>query len=340
MSAHPMPTRASDLPQLSAFLRAVFRAPPEARFAAEDVLAWKYLRCDPIWEGGLSYVLQKNGGLAAHAGVCPVLFRRPDGQRVKCATVIDWAADRGTPGAGLVVHHEVMRRAESMFLIGGTETTWAITSKLGFRPVLEARVYARWVRPLKEFWLRPKTGRTALRLLHGLAHAPFGRLAKAGRWEISRVPRFDETTRSVLTSGPRPYGVAERTVAQLNHRLQCPAVATRGYVLRRLDKIEGYAIASVGTWEAKIVDIRLQSDDPQDWAAAYALVTDTLRREPAVCRISALASVPPLRKALEANSYWVSRVEPVSFYDPKRLVDGLLPVDIQFFESDLSYYGA
>src|SRR6266568_5036930 len=266
MSAHPMPTRASDLPQLSAFLRAVFRAPPEARFAAEDVLAWKYLRCDPIWEGGLSYVLQKNGGLAAHAGVCPVLFRRPDGQRVKCATVIDWAADRGTPGAGLVVHHEVMRRAEAMFLIGGTETT-----------------------------------------------------------------------RAVLTSGPRPYGVAERTVAQLNHRLQCPAVATRGYVLRRLDKIEGYAIASVGTWEAKIVDIRLQSDDPQDWAAAYALVTDTLRREPAVCRISALASVPPLRKALEANSYWVSRVEPVSFYDPKRLLDGLLPVDIQFFESDLSY---
>src|SRR5437016_5260948 len=187
MSADPMPTRASDLPQLSAFLRAVFRAPPEARFAAEDVLAWKCLSCDP--------------------------------------------------------------------------TGWV-----------------------------------------GLAYAPFGRLAKAGRWEISRVPRFDETTRSVLTSGPRPYGVAERTVAQLNHRLQCPAVATRGYVLRRLDKIEGYAIASVGTWEAKIVDIRLQSDDPQDWAAAYALVTDTLRREPAVCRISALASVPPLRKALEANS--------------------------------------
>ena len=75
-------------------------------------------------------------------------------------------------------------------------------------------------------------------------------------------------------------------------------------------------------------------------ALPYALVTDTLRREPAVCRISALASVPLLCKALEANSYWVSRVEPVSFYDPKRLVDGLLPVDIQFFESDLSYYGA
>src|SRR5207247_8361739 len=134
MSADPMPTRASDLPQLSAFLRAVFRAPPEARFAAEDVLAWKYLRCDPIWEGGLSYVLQKNGGLAAHAGVCPVLFRRPDGQRVKCATVIDWAADRGTPGAGLVVHHEVMRRGEPNLHVGGTEKTEEDTPRLRLPP--------------------------------------------------------------------------------------------------------------------------------------------------------------------------------------------------------------
>src|SRR5439155_25478670 len=121
MSADPMPTRASDLPQLSVFLRAVFRAPPEARFAAEDVLAWKYLRCDPIWEGGLSYILQKNGGLAAHAGVCPVLLRSPDGERVKSTTVIDWAADRAAPGAILVVHHEVRRRAASMFLLDETE---------------------------------------------------------------------------------------------------------------------------------------------------------------------------------------------------------------------------
>src|SRR2546430_15653340 len=101
MSAHPMPTRASDLPQLSAFLRAVFRAPPEARFAAEDVLAWKYLRGDPIWEGGLSYVLQKNGGLAAAARGVSGVFRRPDGRGGQCAAVVDWAPRRRGPRARL-----------------------------------------------------------------------------------------------------------------------------------------------------------------------------------------------------------------------------------------------
>jgi hypothetical protein len=340
MNGQLRPLQESDLPRLEAFLRQVFAAPPEAQFAARQMLAWKYLTSDPVWAGDLSYVLERDGRLAAHAGACPVVFRSPTGRRVTCATIIDWAADRGTPGAGLVVCRHVMQLADATFLIGGTATTWALAPSLGFRPVLQARVYVRWVRPLKEFWLRPKNPRAALRLLHGVARAPFGRLAARRGWGISPVSRFDESAQSVVAAAPRLYSAAERTLAQLNHRLDCPATATRGYLLLRSDTILGYAIATVGKWEAKILDLRLNSQDPKDWAAAYAVVTDRLSKEPGVCRICALASVPMLQQALESNSYWVSRVEPVAFYDPRQLMEALLPVDIQFFESDLGHDNA
>jgi hypothetical protein len=338
LNGQPRPLQASDLPRLSRFLRETFRAPPQVTFAAVETLSWKYLRSDPYWGGGLSYVLERNGTLAAHAGVCPAVFRGPHGERVRCGTIIDWAADRATPGAGLVVHHELLRLADVMFLIGGTRTTWAITSRIGFQRRLEARVYARWVRPFREFRLRRKSLRAALRLMHAVAHPPTTRLASTGGWAIAPVSQFDAAVQPVLASTAGGHGVAERTVAQLNHRLACPAIPTRGYLLRRLGKTDGYAIAAVGSWETKILDIRLSSNDPEDWAAAYALLTDTLRQEPSVCRISALASVPLLQRALESNGYWMSRVEPVSFYDPRRLMEALLPVDVQFFESDLGYY--
>jgi len=334
------PLQPSDLARLSALLRETLEAPTGTAFSAEEMLAWKYLRSDPAWEGALSYVLEKNGALVAHAGVCPALFRSPTGCAVRCGTIIDWAADRGTPGAGRIVHQRLVELADAAFLLGGTATTWALTSRLGFRRRLDARVYARWVRPLTEFRLRPKSPRAVLRLLHGVVRAPLGRLAKTGEWAITPVRRFDAAVQPVLHAAPHSYSRAERTVAQLNHRLECPATATRGYLLRRRDTVAGYAIVAVGRWEAKIVELRLDATDAEDWAAAYALVTDALSREPQVCRISALASVPHLQRALESNSYWVARVEPVSFYDPRHVIDELLPVDIQFFESDLSYYSA
>jgi hypothetical protein len=331
---------AADLPRISEFLEDAFQEPADAPFATEVMLAWKYLRSNPIWEHSLAYLLEKTGGLAAHAGVCPVVFRGPSGQRLLCGTIIDWAADRAHPGAGLVLCRHLMGLADATFLIGGTEATWAMTARLGFRPLVEARVYARCVRPVKEFWRRPKSARAVLRLLHGLGRVAVSGLAARDGWTATPVRRFDASVERVLKATPRLYSVAERTLAQVNHRLECPASDTRGYVLRRSSRVLGCAVATVGQWEAKILDLRLASEDPRDWAAAYAALSAALSQEPSVCRIFALASVPRLEQALEANGYWVSRVQPVAAYDPTHAMERLLPLDIQFFESDLGYYDA
>lgn len=337
MNGKPKATRASDLPQLAKFLRDVFQAPLQARFAAEEMLAWKYLEADPIWWEALSYLLEKDGRLVAHAGVCPVVFRGPDGHSLRCATIIDWAADRGAPGAGLLLYRHLMQFSDATFLIRGTEATQKITSKLGFRRIIDARVYSQWVRPLREFRRRKKDGRALLRLFHGLVHSPFPWLAERTGWEAVPAARFDAAIQPVLASTSSFYSAAERTLAQLNHRLDCPAPVNRGYLLRRFGAVAGYAVVAIGEWEARIVDIRLDSREPEDWAAAYGVVTEALRKIPSVCRIRALASVPLLQWALEANGFWVNSVEPVSFYGSKWLLERLLPMDIQFFESDLGY---
>jgi hypothetical protein len=336
----PRLTRAGELPLVSAFLRDAFPASANHMFASQEMLAWKYFAPAPAWVGGLSYVLDHHDAIAAHAGICPTVFSGHGLGPVRCATIIDWAADHRVPGAGIALYRRIMKFGDAAFLIGGADTTRALAPRLGFRHMVDARVYARWVRPVSEFLRRPPSARGALRLLHSAVHPPFTPLAARNGWEIAAVKSFDASIEPSLAIASRRYAAADRTVEQMNHRLACPSVETRGYVLHRLGRVAGCAIVALGSHDARILDVRVNSREPSDWTAAYAAITDALTREPRVCRITVLASVPLLHQALEANGYWINRVEPVLFHDPAQRVASLLPLSVQFFESDLAYYSA
>src|SRR5690348_7672191 len=90
------PLEPNDLPELGRFLVEGFGAPPEAPFAAPDVLRWKYL--EPI--AGLaearSFVACAGGRIVGHVGVCPTVFvgaaLPPEG--VSTLHMIDWLGAR------------------------------------------------------------------------------------------------------------------------------------------------------------------------------------------------------------------------------------------------------
>jgi hypothetical protein len=331
---------ASELDEVSEFLRRSFDTRGDAPFASRDMLRWKYI--EPAEHGleDASYILGSNGRIVAHAGLRVTTFRGPDGGRLKCGVIIDWAADRSAPGAGIALYRHLMGQVPATYLIGGTPTTQAVAERLGFKRAQRARVYARWVRPLDEFLKRPVTPRSALRLLHGVAHATLDRLAPVDNLSIMAVTAFDESFTDVVAGAVATHSVAERSIAALNHRLRNPMSPTRAYLILRGDKAIGCALTTLGTWNARILALYGRFASPKDLAAAYALITAELASDPRVCRVSVLCSAAPLQEALVANGFWLNRVEPVSFYDPAGRVSSVGDLDIQYFDADIDDYNS
>jgi hypothetical protein len=334
------PLAQPDLPGLAALLRDRLGSQDSAGFASEVALAWKYLLPDGQDEGPRSVVLATDNRLIAHAGLCRTRLATPEGRGAMLGTVIDWAADPGVPGAGLALYRHAMGQADATFLIGGTPTTWAIAGALGFRTQLRARVYTRWLRPVREFLRRPKSARALLRLGYGITRHLGRASGTPTAWRAKPVPHFDEAIAPVLAWRPRGHAVAERTVAGLNHRLQCPTISTRAYVLRRSGDVMGYGVVAVGAWEARILELRCASERDRDWVAGCGALTAALALDPSVCRIRALASVPPVARSLAGNAYVVEDSYPVALHDPQHVASALIPADLQFFGSDLGYYDA
>jgi hypothetical protein len=331
---------ASDLDEVSEFLRRSFDAHDDAPIASRDMLRWKYIEPADIGLEDASYILGSNGRIVAHAGLRIATFRSPDGGRHKCGVIVDWTADRSAPGAGIALYRHLMGQVPATYLIGGTATTQAVAERLGFKRGQRARVYARWVRPLDEFLKRPMSPRSALRLLHGVAHASLDRLASVEDLSILPVTAFHDSFGDVLGGVVPTHAIADRSVAALNHRLRNPMSPTRGYVIVRGDKAIGCALTTLGTWNARILALHGRFPAPKDLAAAYALVTAELARDPRVCRVSVLSSAASLQEALIANGFWLNRVEPVSFYDPTGRLSSAGELDIQYFDADIDEYNS
>jgi hypothetical protein len=328
------PTEQKDLRVLSEFLLRIFKLKPSDFHVDPRLLEWKYLYPRDSWPGGRSYLLEKDGKIIAHCGTCPVTFHLPDGTIVKSITYMDWAADPSTHGAGKTLFTELMKMTPTSFAIGGTSDT--ILPRIGFRLIGKVACYSAWFRPWREFQTRGWTGRSTLRLLHGLTHpAPnYGR-ACAG-WDFAPVNPFDDSLLPILNR-TRPWTFCQRTISDLNHMLKCPNVKMQGFCLRREGQLLGYFILGKAEWEARLLDLMVDSSNTNDWNLACAMVTKAARLDREVCRIRAQASSPILSQALMWNGYWLHDKQSLVLHDPADLLGRALPIDFQLLDGDYGY---
>ncbi len=336
MIAAIRPTEPKDIPALAKFLVRVYRFEPSDFHADPRLLEWKYLYPRASWQGGRSYLLERDGHIVAHAGVVPVSLRLPTGQTVCSLEIVDWAADPSSPGVGVALYLRLMKMAPTTFVIGGTPATRQIALRIGFRLMGEALTYSAWFRPWREFRTRPRTGRSALRLLHGITH-PVRVRSQSGQWKFVPVDEFDDSVQALLSGGKRPWTFCQRTVADLNYLLKCPRLKTQGFLLRRQGQLMGYFVIGKAEWEARLLDLVVDSADANDWNFACASVTQAAQLDPEVCRIRARASFPILTQALASHGYWCQYKEPIMIYDPANALERALPVSFQFFDGDAGY---
>jgi len=315
----------------------VYRFDQTDHHADPQLLAWKYVYPRDCWEGSRSYILEKNGQIVAHCGICPVTFHLRDRTAVKSVTMMDWAADPSAPGVGVMLYRKLMAMAPTSFVIGGAPVTRLMVPRMGFRQVGEALTYAAWLRPWREFRMRPRTLRSILRLLHGVTHPASSRRRPGAGWDFAPVNQFDDSLAPVLNDTKRTWTFCGRTLADLNYVLKCPYLESRGFLLLRQGQLMGYFIIGKTDWDARLLDLVVSSADANDWNSACSMVTKAAQLDPEVCRIRALATFPILSQALIWNGYWRQYKEPIVIHDRANALDGAFPVSFQLIDGDSGY---
>lgn len=310
-------TRA-DLGRISSFLLSVFEASPGAGFVEPALLEWKYFTPRPDWTGSRSRMLVNGDRIIGHGCVIPVSLRRRGGTVVTAMRVIDWAGDRKTPGAGIMVMKKFGDLADNILAIGGSAATVQILPRAGFRTQGECVVYARPVRPglQRRTYGHPQSRRRA-----------WGRWARNTVWSWKplgpalpgwrAVPwkAADATHARAAAAIPETLldsaAIPERTADQVNYLLACPAARFSAYVLETPTGPRGYFLLCHVLGQTRIADLRVDSPIAAEWTAAYRIACQQAAALPETCEVSAIAAPHFRRHALEANGFQIRGRQPV-----------------------------
>jgi hypothetical protein len=325
---------ADEQPRLAEFLRSIFDVRPDAPFLHPQLLRWKYFEPRPDWNGPRSWAVRDDSGIAAHVGVWPLGFVTPSGP-VDSLHLIDWAASPRSPGSGILIYRELMKRATAVLAVGGSAEARKILGKIGFSQVGELTFYARAARPWKQFRARAAGWKDAARLLRNVAWKWTAGGAADGRWRAEPVRSFPDSLRSVLPDGSSAaFTASSRSVELLNYFLRCPNASCRGFVLSRDGTPAGYFLLSLLGGQARIADLWVLSENHEDWAAGFALASRAAAADPAACEIVAVASTQFAGQALRDAGFRSRFAKPLWLHDPRRRLRDLPPIHIQQVESD------
>jgi hypothetical protein len=134
-------------------------------------------------------------------------------------------------------------------------------------------------------------------------------------------------------SSPTPW----RDADYLNFWLRCPAAEVTGYELLRNGNCLGYFLVSQVGNQTRIADIRVNSENPNDWKAGYALAAQTAARDAETCEIVTAASTPLAVESLKACGFRARGGMPFFLYDPQKLLTDHLPIFWNLIEGDAAF---
>lgn len=322
------------------FLRAVFGVGERHRMFQEDVLRWKCFTPHPFWDGSRGYALRYKGQIAAFGCVAPCRFLTASGTVPSC-NVIDWAASKAVPGAGIMLYRHIQSLSGTMINIGGTEDARNVLPKIGFEERWERHGYTLVLRPWQHFrnteardWKSPLRLARDYRELTRMASGADGLRARRV------LDGFDSVPAEVL---PDPVVtrqvVCARTPQLLRYFGSCPAVKMEVYLLEREHTPFGYFLLNGAGQQARIADLWMHSADVLEWARAYRAAT-AVARAAKFNAVTVAASAPLQTKALEQAGYRRTLTEPVFVRDPEGRLQGRGDVALSWLENDGAYWRA
>lgn len=319
------------------FLGTVFRVGENHRMFQEDILRWKCFAPHPFWEGSRGYALRYKDEIAAFGCVIPCRFLTGSAVVASC-DVIDWAASKTVPGAGIMLYRHIQGLAGTMMNIGGTQDARSVLPKIGFRIQTERKIYKRVLRPWRHFQAaEQKDWKSPLRLARDFQES--GRRERLGAMSARRVEDLDRMPAELF---PDPaitqQFVCARTHELFRYFLACPAARCEAYLLERGQQPLGYFLLSrVGT-QCRIADLWVRSADVQDWADAYGAASASAGADTRTTEVAVAVSAALQTAAIEAAGFRHTDGEPVFILDPEARLKGAQDLSLGFFENDGAYW--
>jgi Acetyltransferase (GNAT) domain len=264
------PSTSADERALIELLTRVFAADSQAAFVNPALLRWKYWEPREDYTEPRSFVMEKDGRIVAHIGLWPVTVRR-EGKSECGVHIIDWAADPDASGSGIFLLQRMARSFDFVYAIGGSDATQAILPKLGFRAVAEAHVWARPMRPWRQFRNHQSVNwRLPARLVRniGWAHLPGKSVDPA--WTVAESNDLSSNGLGLL--------VAESAPAFFQYVRRCPGAQSRTFHILHNARSVGFFVLSAVWEQARVAGVWLEDSSPDTWAAVLRLAQDTAFR--------------------------------------------------------------
>ena len=330
----------SELGEVARFLGTVFGVGESHRMFQPDVLRWKCCVPHPFWQGSRGYALRYKGGIAAFGCLVPIRFLTGSGTVASC-NVIDWAASKTIPGAGVTLYRHIQGLTGTMINIGGTSDARQVLPQIGFEVRADIHHYTRVLRPWRHFRMDDRRDwKSPLRLVRD-----YSELMRATRGEHSLIARRITSFESVSAAAlPDPSVtrqiVCARTPESLDYFMACPAAQVDAYLLERGSAAVGYFLLSRVGCQCRVADLWIRSMDQQQWAEGYAAAAAVARQDPEITEITAAASLALAAGALQKAGFRPTHTEPVFVLDPDRLLAGRNDLAVGLLENDAFYWSA
>jgi hypothetical protein len=309
------PLTPDDFPDLSRFLTEGFHAPSDARFAAIDVLRWKYWDPAHEWSTGatLSYLARDvdTGRVVGHVGVCPTRFHggRLPANGISALHGIDWLGSEAVKGVGAKLLWRSHKAFDVAYIVGASDAARVVTGRAGYEFVAKVPVVQKVLNV--GYRLRVPGDSAGVRVLR--AAKDWGRkLARPGNAprvgvDLRPVDAFGDEVRPAISAAEARAVVTSRDPGLLNHMLRYPRGGVTGWHVVIAGELRGFGVLSVvpragSVREGRVVECLLDTDDPDAWHAALDALTRMLAGQGADVAIG-FASTPITAHGFSASGF-------------------------------------
>jgi len=311
------PSTPADESELIEFLARVFSLDRSDPFLNPQMMRWKYWAPRTDITEPRSYVIERDGRIAAHAGLWPVAVRGEKGVHM-----IDWASAPNIPGVGVSLLQRLLRTFDFVYSIGGSEMTMEVLPKVGFRKVAEAHTWVRPIRPFRQMLAhQTKDMRLPVRFARNLMWSRTPSRASSSGW--TAVPAAAEAAN-------------ERDSGFFDYLNACPATRCLSFRMTKDGIKQGsFALTNVHK-QARIVGVWLHQPTAANLRIAFELAQHAALQHTDACEIIARGTTQPFIEAAAAAGMRTRETFPVLFYKKGGPPDPL-PLEFQVADNDCMF---